>query len=150
MPSDKLQLSASHQGSILLLSFSIIIVWVNGRSDSSGLFTGQLSRKPSILRKVNHKLAQTSCIDGHTLPSQNLSLVCSARRMPSDWNISILISLTSNIDEALLLAYLGEIIPFELMTRCHGTLPSWKVAVGSEERCFRQTPTWRGRWAFIS
>ena len=43
--------------------------------------------------------------------------------------------------------YLGEIMPLELITRCQGTLPLWKVWLASEERCLRQTPTWRGRCA---
>ena len=38
-------------------------------------------------------------------------------------------------------------IPLELITRCHGTLLLLKREAGSEDKCFRHTPTWRGLWA---
>lgn len=43
--------------------------------------------------------------------------------------------------------YLGLMPPLALITRCHGTLPLWKVelflvgSVDGEGRCFRHTPT---------
>jgi hypothetical protein len=40
--------------------------------------------------------------------------------------------------------YRGDITPFELITRCHGTVLPLKGAAGSLGRCFRDTPTWRG------
>jgi hypothetical protein len=43
--------------------------------------------------------------------------------------------------------YRGDITPLEFITRCQGTFPLWKGSVGSEGRCLRQVPTWRGRWA---
>jgi hypothetical protein len=41
----------------------------------------------------------------------------------------------------------GEMAPLALMTRCQGTVPSLNLWVGSEGRCLRQTPTWRGHSA---
>lgn len=40
--------------------------------------------------------------------------------------------------------YLGDMTPFEFMTRCQGTFPEWKGMDASEGRCLRQTPTCRG------
>jgi hypothetical protein len=51
----------------------------------------------------------------------------------------------SGIFDVIGLANLGEIMPFALITLCHGTFSWLNRSSVLEGRCLRQMPTWRGR-----
>ena len=90
----------------ILIFLSLLVAW-------------EPIRKPAINREVNRPLPKTASADFHAFREQSCFLSC----CPSGSSVGSRISRLSSCGLSdMAMAYLGLIMPFELITRCHGTV----------------------------
>lgn len=96
-----------------------VVVITTSRLDFSLCFchtTRKLIGKPSVDTKIDCSLPQTSTIDSNALLSQYCLVICSSV-CASEHVVS-----TCRSRNDVFEAHLGLMTPFELITRCHGTV----------------------------
>ena len=103
--------------------------------------------KPTVPLEVDFVLAQVTTSDFYTFSFEFGRLPLGTGASPV--RVRRLVD-SGRAGRRKRLAHLCVIVPFELITRCHGTvLDRNGVSASGAGRCFRATPTCRGRSATV-